>query len=135
MPDAPTLLRALIARLLTEEPSRELDLTIAEALPGGIEAGRTLRSFEARNGRLPHDDVGTVWVRHYTSSIDAKLPGEDDGRWVIEGPGPMGGWRVDFSRPFEDSKHFVATAPTEAMARRAAFLKWMLAEKEARDDG
>ncbi len=26
-------------------------------------------------------------------------------------------------------------APTEAMARRAAFLKYRLAEKEARDDG
>ena len=131
MPD--TTLRSLVDRLETEEPSRELDAEIGAALKilpphppdwlgkkGGFAAfpGGTIRE-DFGGGKF-----GFTWVApRLTSSIDAKLPGEDDGYWLIEGPLPNGRWTERLHpRPAEPG-HFDGEAATEAMARRAAYLK------------
>jgi len=133
---------ALVDRLETEQPSRELDAEITAALrilpphpPDWL--GKKGGFAACPDGTVREDfggsKFGFTWVApRLTSSIDAKLAGEDDGYWLIEGPLPDGCWTARLHpRPAEPG-YFDATAATEAMARRAAYLKSKLAEKEAR---
>ncbi len=106
MPD-PITLEALIARLQKEDPSRELDAALAE-----------LSRWTAPN---------------FTGSIDAKLPGEDAGYWIIRGP-HEGRWYACYHPPGTGAG-WDGEAITEAMARRAAYLKSELAEMEGGGDG
>ena len=144
MTDSPTLPQ-LISRLEAEEPSRELDAEITAVLcvlppypPGRL--GETFPFKGFPDGRVREDfdngKFGFTWEStRLTSSIDAKLPGEDDGYWIIQGPRTNLSWWARYYPKTGTRKYFGSFATTEAMARRAAYLKSKLAEKEARDDG
>ncbi len=151
MTDSPTL-GSLIDRLQTEKPSRELDALvgaiavkiITEATPGngGLAVGAHYIYEGWEDGSVNtyiHTANGEVHKRHrepsqhHTSSIDAKLPGEDDGYWDVSGPLNPGFWSAIFQPRCAGNK-FASKAATEAMARRAAYLKSRLAMEE-RDDG
>ncbi len=79
-------------------------------------------------------DVEIVWalghtneIPHYTTSLDAKLPGENIRG--VSAPAPGEGWEGTW-REFweawhcnEDGKYFLGKGHTEALARRGAALK------------
>ena len=138
-PEYKARLRELIARLETEEPGRELDAATAKANGNKIEIYRVPKDHPVfkEGGSLEfmvQTDGTRVGIPHHTSSIDAKLPGEDDGYWEIVGPLVNGRWHAKFTPNNSGVGHWTF-ATTEAMARRAAFLKSKLANQEARDDG
>ena len=138
-------LRSLVGRIETEEPSRELDAEIAAALcilpptrdcPHWL--GKSCFDFVAFPDGTVRENFGNgkfgfTWESaRLTSSIDAKLAGEDDGYWIIRGPHKKR-WHACYHPPGTGAG-WDGEASTEAMARRAAYLKSQLAEKEARDD-
>lgn len=115
-----TDLQALISKLeQVEEGGRELDLQIERMIVGSVplhwrvgSGGVILSGF---------DDVSES-VPRYTTSIDAKLPGEN-----IHGTQRLpGGWRAYHCD--EDGNSAYAFAKTEPLARRLAALKAMADE-------
>lgn len=116
-----TTLTALIAELeAVEEGSRELDADLAEA------SGNTVKWEQHGDGsQTPIMWEGARWiiVPHHSSSLDAKLPGENithiacqqlEGFWQATHEGPGG---------LEDAH--IGLAKTEPLARRLAALKAM----------
>lgn len=105
-----TDLKALIASLEgARAGSRSLDLEVARALH-----------------QTRHVAAGTYL--NYTTSLDAKLPGDDEAYWVIEGPldslrRTARGW---FAHRVLGGSEGITTqgrGRTEALARRIASLK------------
>ncbi len=124
MPD-PTL-QKLIFRIESEPPSRELDVEISVG-PGNARPTRyKLRAPKASEKCA----TGTYWENDgswcsvlrtapaYTTSPDAKLPGEDAGYWIIRGPHKKR-WHACYHPPGTGAG-WDGEGCTEAMARRAA---------------
>lgn len=116
----------LVAELdQAKEGTRELDCEIHNSLTGR-------RCFVSGVFIKDTDGIGHLWdasdlVPHYTTSLDAKLPGETIIRvkMIAITTGNPWGWEAVHSQDglANNSKYFVGRGHTEALARRIAALK------------
>ena len=141
------VLHELIAKLeKATEPSRELDARVHVAVvnpmvmtDGGGWKGKPPAVWRLAQ-QVFNDDwnwekvvAGLVAAPAYTSSLDAMLPGEDAGYWIIQGPHKER-WHACYHPPGTGAG-WDGEGRTEASARHAAYLKARLADMEARSDG
>jgi hypothetical protein len=112
-------LRALIAEMESApEGSRELDAGTHMA----VTDHSGLKALCDQLGAVP-TDLEQFSVPHYTTSLDAALPGEEIVR--VERTAALKRWRA------ETNTGRIGWASTEPLARRAAALRAMLHEMEA----
>ena len=118
-----TDLKSLIAELeQAKEGSRGLDAKIAEDVVWEEGRGKHLRTL-----KRGFYETARSLCEHYTTSLDAKLPGETIIRVkmiAITTDNPWG-WEAVHSQYglANNSKYFVGRGHTEALARRIAALK------------
>lgn len=141
-----TDLKDLIERLeAAEEGSRELDCLIHAAVvnpdimtdPGDYQGERPVRytplsEIASGWGQEWRDLADLAQAPHYTTSLDAALPGENI-VWLICLSDGRRTWEAGHEDPENtDPDHGItyATARTEPLARRLAYLK-SLPEKES----
>ena len=106
----------LIAALEATEGSRQLDLTIERLAVGNVPLHWRVGSQGAILGGF--DDVNEC-IPHYTTSLDAKLPGEN----IVRSEIIFGGW-WRATHLGKKGRH-EGRAITEPLARRIAALKAM----------
>lgn len=113
----------LIQRLQEAEgPDRELDDLIQLATGDDLEP-----HFEDEFGPMSEDSESIIQVhesKHYTSSLDAKIPGENITRTEFLGDqhGWSPNWRASHKQKKFMGRTYQAEAKTEAIARRLAAL-------------
>lgn len=123
----------LIARLeKADGPDRELDCEIWVALHGNDQPMKVVGEPVFKDNRYfcnPNPDIDWFGydllniVEPYTASLDAKLPGDDEAHWVIDGPRPEG-WYATRSLVTNDLAIVTeGCGKTEAIARRIAALQ------------
>lgn len=92
--------------------SRELDGEVAGS------TGRLV--FNSSAGPVWHGgEKETEPVPHYTTSLDAKLPGEN----IVSSYHDIGGWTAWHVSPEANAKQVMGRGHTEVLARRIASLK------------
>lgn len=110
----------LIERLESEEGSRELDFRLwcyAHGYEyGGLHENGWCFIFKSPDGFVGSQDMGAV-TPHYTTSIDAKLPGEN----IVAVNKYENDWAAVHQA--EDGNLYNGRGKTEALARRIASLK------------
>lgn len=123
-------LRALAARVLGEEPSRELDADIWDALGLTYAAELAAKDWMRRHKNRPRRDYLLAWSPAFTASHDAAFGAMPAG-WRVRT-----GWLDDgsfyaFSRHADHDDTVHANAPSLPRAVTAAGLLARAAEMEA----
>lgn len=131
-----TDLRALAARVLGEEPSRELDADIWDALGLTYAAELAAKDWMRRHKNRPRRDYLLAWSPAFTTSHDAAFGAMPAGFTVQITQEDRGLWRVDVSARWDTDDEmtewlFDVHAPSLPRAVTAAGLMARAAEMEA----
>jgi CubicO group peptidase (beta-lactamase class C family) len=130
-----TDLRALAARVLGEEPSRELDADIWDALGLTYAAELAAKDWMRRHKNRPRRDYLLAWSPAFTASHDAAFGAMPAG-WMVFGIAERerGGFDVTLYKPRHPTEMIVtATSPT--LLPRAVTAAGLLARAAEMEEG